>query len=291
MADEGGAPNPARRAPIAPPTRADGRAYHCVVTAKRTDGRVERGNQTRDAIMRLAVQIASVEGLDNLSLGRLATDLNISKSGVFALFGSKDELQLATIRAANSIYVEYVVKPIQAMDPGILQVWRLCERWLTYSRTRVFPGGCFFFAVSAEYDARTGAIHDVIAQMQKRWMHYFTQILEDARAAGELNGRTDLDRLAFELAALLETANSLSVLHRDDSVYRTAGASILDRLRAAAAQYSPPLPAELPPDFASGVEAQSEEERPDAAEEATGPLRRAPDRAAGDPVSTPDVTN
>src|SRR5436309_1436787 len=99
--------------------------------------------------MRLAVQIASVEGLENLSLGRLATDLNISKSGVFALFGSKDELQLATIRAANSIYVEYIIKPVRKLPPGIVQVWRLCERWLTYSRTRVFPGGCFFFAVSA----------------------------------------------------------------------------------------------------------------------------------------------
>jgi AcrR family transcriptional regulator len=231
----------------------DSRVYYCAVTAKRTDGRIERGNQTREAIMRLAVQIASVEGLENLSLGRLATDLNISKSGVFALFGSKDELQLATIRAANSIYVEYIVKPIHELPPGIVQVWRLCERWLTYSRTRVFPGGCFFFAVSAEYDARTGAVHDVIAEMQKHWTRYITQVLDDARAAGQLAAHGDLDRLAFELIALLETANSLSVLHHDDAVYRTAGASILDRLCAAAVDPAL-LPAELPPDFAVGVE-------------------------------------
>lgn len=233
--------------------------------------------------MRLAVQIASVEGLENLSLGRLASDLNISKSGVFALFGSKDELQLATIRAANSIYVEYIVKPIQAMPAGILQVWRLSERWLAYSRTRVFPGGCFFFAVSAEYDARTGAIHDVIAEMQKRWTRYFTQVVEDARAAGELAARTDVDRLAFEVIAFLETANSLSVLHHDDSVYRTAGASILDRLRAAAVDPSL-LPAELPADFAAGVEDPSS-----AADEAVNLFHGQPGGTADGPVSTPDV--
>lgn len=266
----------------------DRRAYYCAVTAKRTDGRIERGNHTREAIMRLAVQIASVEGLDNLSLGRLATDLNISKSGVFALFGSKDELQLATVRAANSIYVEYIVKPIQAMPPGIDRVWRLCERWLTYSRTRVFPGGCFFFAVSAEFDARTGAIHDVIAEMQKRWTHFFTQNLADARGAGELAADADLDQLAFELIALLETANSLSVLHRDNAVYRTAGNAILQRLRSVAVKPSL-LPAELAPDFASGDGDTS------GSDEAVNLFHLNPDSgpAAADTVSTtaaPDVT-
>lgn len=118
------------------------------------------------------------------------------------------------------------------MPPGIHRVWRLCEHWLTYSRTRVFPGGCFFFAVSAEFDARTGAIHDVIAEMQKRWTHFFTQKLADARGAGELAADAGLDQLAFELIALPETANSLSVLHRDPD----SGPAAADAVSAADAR-------------------------------------------------------
>jgi len=232
-------------------------AYHCLVAAKRTDGRIERGNQTREAIMRLAAQTASVEGLENLSLGRLAAELDISKSGVFAVFGSKDELQLATIRAANSIFVEHVVRPALTTPPGIRRAWSLCEHWLTYSRTRVFPGGCFFFAVSAEYDARTGTIHDAIADQQKRWMQFFVQTLEEARDAGELTAPTDVNRLAFELIALLEMSNSLSVLHHDDSVYHTASLSILDRLRTAAVD-----PTQLPPDATATSPAGSENPPP-----------------------------
>jgi AcrR family transcriptional regulator len=202
--------------------------------AGRVDLRIERGNQTRQTILKRSTQIASVEGLDGLSLGRLAGELRLSKSGVFALFGSIEDLQLATIRAAVKVYVEHVLQPSRALPPGAGKVWQLCRSWLEYSRTRVFAGGCFFCAVSAEFDARPGPIHDAVAAANDTWVGYVETTIGEAIAAGQIAAGTDRSLLAFELIALLEAANARSVLHNDESLYRTAGTAILHRLRAAA---------------------------------------------------------
>jgi AcrR family transcriptional regulator len=208
----------------------------------RADGRIERGNQTRRLILRRTVDIASVEGLEALSLGRLATELRLSKSGVFALFGSKEELQLATVRAAMEIYQDHVVRPVRDLPPGVDRLWRLCRAWLDYSEQRVFPGGCFFFSVSAEFDAREGKVHDVIAAAGADWLAFVERTAREAVRAGELAADTDVPQLAFELVALLETANAASVLHGDSTCYRKAARGILSRLRLAATDPTP-LPA------------------------------------------------
>ncbi|MGV9269027.1 TetR/AcrR family transcriptional regulator [Kitasatospora sp. NPDC003701] len=198
----------------------------------RTDGRILRGNQTRRAILRRAVDIASAEGLDGLSIGRLATDLQISKSGVFALFGSKEDLQLATVRAAGKIYTEQVVDPAMEVTPGLSRVWDLCERWLEYSRTRVFPGGCFFFSAFAEFDSRPGRVRDAVANASVTWQQIVTQALADAVQLGQLLPGTDSDQLAFEVIALLEAANGVSLLHDDARAYEKSRAAIRARLSA-----------------------------------------------------------
>ncbi|MFD4629303.1 TetR/AcrR family transcriptional regulator [Streptomyces sp. NPDC058284] len=200
----------------------------------RLDGRVERGNQTRRLVLRRTVDIASVEGLGALSLGRIATELNLSKSGVFALFGSKEELQLATIRAAGRIFLDAVVEPARQEPPGIGRAWRLCAAWLEYSERRVFPGGCFFYGAIAEYDAREGAVHDALADADRGWTAQVERCLGEARDTGELRADTDVAQLAFELVALMETANAHSVLHGAPDAYRRAGTGITTRLRAAA---------------------------------------------------------
>jgi AcrR family transcriptional regulator len=117
----------------------------------RIDGRAARGNRTRQSVLRRAVDLASVEGLEALSLGRLAGDLGLSKSGVFALFGSKRELQLATIQEATRVYDRAVLEPAAQAPPGVARLWRLCEAWLDYWERRVFPGGCFFYGAIAEF--------------------------------------------------------------------------------------------------------------------------------------------
>ena len=205
----------------------------------RVDGRVERGNRTLRLVLRRTVDIASVEGLEALTVGRLAAELELSKSGVFALFGSKQELQLATVREAARIYTERVLRPAAETPPGLGRVWRLCELWLEYSRSRVFPGGCFFYGAMAEFDARTGPVHDAVVRAQRDWSAHVERTIEEARTAGELRAGTDVGQLAFELVALLETANALSVLHDEESAYGRARVAIAERLRGAAADGVP----------------------------------------------------
>lgn len=208
------------------------------------DGRLLRGEQSRRLVLHRAVEIASLEGLEALSLGRLSGELQLSKSGVFALFGSKEELQLATVRAAMKTYVETVVQPALATPPGLLRVWRLCENWLEYSRTRVFPGGCFFFNVSAEFDARPGRIRELIASGSLRWLKIIEEAIAEARTRGEISAQADAPQLAFELVAMLEAANGLSLLHDDGSAYDRCRAGILRRLTAEATnpELLPPVP-------------------------------------------------
>ncbi|AQS66424.1 TetR/AcrR family transcriptional regulator [Streptomyces pactum] len=203
-------------------------------TAAHVDGRIARGNQTRQLVLKRAVDTASVDGLEGLSLGRLASELELSKSGVFALFGSKEDLQLATVRAAIRIYREHVVQPALDLPPGLGRLWCLCARWISYSRERVFPGGCFFYSVSAEYDARAGKVHDALAEARADWLAFVETTAAEARRAGDVAETADVPQLAFEIVALLEMANAESVLHDEFASYGRAAKGILDRLRAVA---------------------------------------------------------
>ncbi|MEV0705105.1 TetR/AcrR family transcriptional regulator [Saccharopolyspora sp. NPDC050389] len=204
------------------------------VAAPHSDLRVERGNRTRQLILRRAVDVASVEGLDGLSLGRLAGELKLSKSGVFALFGSKEDLQLAVVHAATKIFAEHVIEPVRDLPPGLGRLWHVCTDWLTYSRERVFPGGCFFYSVSAEFDAREGKVHDALAEARANWFAFLDQTARDAQQAGEMAADTDVPQLVFELAAFLEMANAESVLHDEITCYDKATKAILNRLRGVA---------------------------------------------------------
>lgn len=225
------ATNTARTARGAAASRAAGAAR----TARgSSDGRVARGNVTRRLVLDHAVAVASVEGLDGLTVGRLAGDLGLSKSGVFALFGSKEDLQLATVRAAIRIFLEQVVHPAHELPHGIHRLWRLCTAWLAYSQRRVFPGGCFFYAVTAEYDARPGRLHDTIAAARRNWFSFLEQTLREAQQAGQARADVDREQLVFEICALMELANGESVLHGGDAGYRLAARGILSRLRDAA---------------------------------------------------------
>ncbi|MER7703287.1 TetR family transcriptional regulator C-terminal domain-containing protein [Kitasatospora sp. NPDC097605] len=205
-----------------------------------TDGRVLRGEETRRTVLRRAVEIASVEGLDALSIGRLATDLGLSKSGVFAGFGSKEELQLATIRAARRIFSDAVLAPIAAEPPGLRKLRLLCESWLAYSRARVFPGGCFFYEVNAEYDARPGPLRDALADNWREWHATVLGLVTGARDTGELRADADPEDIAFTLIALLENANPQALLLDDDTPYERAHRAALRRLRTDAADPDTP---------------------------------------------------
>ncbi|MBE1583452.1 TetR/AcrR family transcriptional regulator [Nonomuraea angiospora] len=189
-----------------------------------------RDEGARQVILRRAADLASQDGLEGLSIGRLAAELGVSKSGLFGYFGSKEELQLATIRTAMSVYVAEVIEPALSVPPGLERVRRLCESWLSYSQRRVFPGGCFFFAVTAEFDARSGRVRDAVAAAGLDWIRFVTRTVEDARQLGELAGDTDADQLAFELISFMENANVVSLLHDDPGAYERARTAIRNHL-------------------------------------------------------------
>jgi AcrR family transcriptional regulator len=198
------------------------------------DGRRLRGDRTRKAILAKAVDIASAEGLEGLSIGRLATDLNVSKSGLFAHFGSKQELQLETVDAASEIFEQEVWAPVADMEPGIGQLAALMDSWLQYFRRGVFSGGCFFSNAHHEYDSRPGPVHDAIADQKRRWGKAIVAHVRRAQKLGHLRNDVDPEQLAFELDAAGVLANSLWQLNRDPHAFDRALTAIRTRLEAAA---------------------------------------------------------
>ena len=196
-----------------------------------TDGRIRRGDQTRRVVLGKAVDVASVDGLDGLSIGRLASELDISKSGLIAHFGSKEELQLATIRAARAIFATTVVEPALAHPAGSERLRTLLEGWLAYSSDRRFPGGCFFARASHEYAARPGAVRDALAAVDAEWLELIATSVAEAQEVGEIDAAVDPAQLAFDLTAYLDAANLRSLLG-DQGVYDRAYRSMRDRLES-----------------------------------------------------------
>jgi AcrR family transcriptional regulator len=167
-----------------------------------------KGARTREDILRTAVDIASVDGLDGLSIGRLAAVLGMSKSGLFAHFGSKESLQLATIEEARLRYVKEVIDPPLSSTSGIARLYALCEAFLSYIEREVFVGGCFFASAMAEFDAKGPSLaRDRIVECQEQWMMTLEHAADGARAKGELRTDIDFRQLAFELEGALLSAN------------------------------------------------------------------------------------
>src|SRR5438093_11096165 len=174
-----------------------------------TDRRRLRGMKTRQAILAHAARVGSAEGLEAVSLQRLATDLGISKSGLFAHFGSKEELHMATIDAAARIFTDEVIRPALATPRGVGRVWALCNSWLSYLERGVFPGGCFFWAVAEEFDSRRpGPVRDSILEKKAYWSYSLQRAVREAQEAGEIEPEVDPEQLAWELDSLLGGANS-----------------------------------------------------------------------------------
>lgn len=198
--------------------------------AQVVDGRRARGDRSRSAIMRRAVDLASVDGLEGLTIGSLAMATGVSKSGVVALFGTKEQLQLATVAAAREVFVASVITPALAVPGRLDRLRTLIELWIGYSETRVFAGGCFFAAATAEFGARKGPVRDAIAESMNEWHSFVETAAAKAVQAGELAPEIDPAQIAFELTAILDGANRSSLLLDSSEPYaraRVAAARIL----------------------------------------------------------------
>jgi AcrR family transcriptional regulator len=191
------------------------------------------GERTRQTILVAAARLTSVEGLDGLSIGRLADAVRMSKSGLYAHFRSKLELQLATIETADEIFDREVIAKAASTPPGTARVVALCDAFLSHVERGVFPGGCFFTAASSEMNVRPGPVRDRIAQSVGRWVGTIEAAVEEARTLGELRPDVDAAQLAFEANALVVTANLAYPLFADVSILERARIGVRDRLRAA----------------------------------------------------------
>ncbi len=189
------------------------------------------GERARARVVEQAAQLASIEGIEGISIGRLAEATGIAKSSVYALFGSKEELQLATINVARDSFIIEVVTPaFDATEPGRERLLALCEGYLSYIERRVFPGGCFFVSASAEVGGRPGRVHDEVARIQQQWRDVLSLEAGVAGDRGELPADTDPQQLAFELGVILAGTNIVSVLHDDLGVIDRARSAIKSRL-------------------------------------------------------------
>ena len=199
------------------------------------DGRRQRGDASRRVVLASAADLASVEGLDGLSIGRLAAASNVSKSGVATLFGTKERLQLAAVESARLRFVATVLEPARVEPRGIRRIVALLDAWIAYSRDRVFPGGCFFAAAAADFDAKPGPVRDAIAQAYESWNDYVRVSLGYAVNQGALAPDADAAQLAFEFMALLDAANTRSVMTGSNEPYWLARRALVSRLLAAGA--------------------------------------------------------
>jgi AcrR family transcriptional regulator len=189
-----------------------------------------KGSRTRQSILERAVDLASLEGLEGLTIGRLADDLNMSKSGLFAHFGSKEELQLATVDQASQRYIREIFTPALAHPRGFPRLMAICESWLSYIRRGVFPGGCFFAAASFEFDSRPGPVQDRVRQLMDDWIGALEKAIRMARDEGHLREDVDPSQLAFELNALFFGANFAFYLRNDKQALERAHSAVVSRL-------------------------------------------------------------
>ncbi|MFI0372068.1 TetR/AcrR family transcriptional regulator [Actinomadura sp. 1N219] len=183
----------------------------------KVDQRLVRGERSRRNITRRAVDIASVEGLHALSIGRLAGEIGLSKSGVQSLFGTKENLQLAVVESAEEQFGEAVVQPAMAEPEGAARVRALIENWITYATTPLFVGGCFWSQNLPEFDSRPGRVRDALFAQHRDWLDLIAGELRYAIDAGQI-AEVDAELAAFQIAAVLAAANSAVRVGDDDAV-------------------------------------------------------------------------
>ncbi|HEX4983200.1 MAG TPA: TetR/AcrR family transcriptional regulator [Ilumatobacteraceae bacterium] len=188
------------------------------------------GERTREAIVREAVSLATLDGLEGLSIGNLASALDMSKSGIYAHFGSKRDLQLATVNEAERIFQAEVLEPALAAAPGLAQLVAVCDAYFDHLMRRTFPGGCFFAGAALEMGTRPGPVKEQIAAFQGRLTALIRQFIITALEQHELPADEDPNALTFELNGIILAANTNFVLRADPATLDMARSVVRRRL-------------------------------------------------------------
>jgi AcrR family transcriptional regulator len=189
-----------------------------------------RGAGTRQEILRTSIDIASAEGLEGLTIGRLANELKMSKSGLFAHFGSKEELQIATLEAASRVFVAEVVRPTEKIENGLPRLIALIDAWIRSVDNTCNRGGCFFYAVSAEMDDRPGRVRDLISKLTRDWIEALTKEMKLAIRLGELEKSCDAELVVFQLHGFVQEGNWFRRLHKSNKAFQMTRESVFRTL-------------------------------------------------------------
>ena len=192
-----------------------------------------RALRTRAEILASAADLASADGMEALSIGRLARELRMSKTGIFAHFGSKQELQLATVAAAKEVFLAQVVKPSLAATRGLPRLTAMLENWLRYVERIVFRGGCFFAAASLEFDSRPGPVRAEVAALCSAWLGALRDEIAFAQRQLQMSSVEAPSQLAFELHSYVQEANWAFKLFDQKKAFSFARKAIAARLASA----------------------------------------------------------
>lgn len=168
------------------------------------------------------MDVASCEGLEGLTIGRLASETGLSKAGLFAHFGSKEDLQLATLEAAAEVITQRVMSAVGDARPGLERLLALLRAWLAYVESCTFRGGCFLAAAAAEFDGRPGPVRDRVVELARKWTGLLEGEIAQAQARGEIATTESADQIAFELHAMVLEGNSVFQLLGDDRAFPRA---------------------------------------------------------------------
>jgi AcrR family transcriptional regulator len=189
-----------------------------------------KGQRTRSAILAEAARLATVGGLDGLSIGGLATAIGMSKSGLYAHFGSKQDLQLATVASARETFTAEVFVPALDAPQGIRRLYTACDAYLSHVERRVFPGGCFFAVAAADVGTRPGPVRDAVVAQHRDWIELLERLVRRATDVGEIEPGDDPGQVAFELNAVLASASTSFVLQDDPAVFERARFAVRRRV-------------------------------------------------------------
>lgn len=190
------------------------------------ESRPPKGESSRTTILLAASKLATLKGLDGLSIGDLATEVGMSKSGLYAHFKSKEELEVATIEIAADIFGHEVLRPAMEAPAGCQRLRALAESFLLHLERRIFPGGCFFAAVAMELSKRPGTPRDKVVEIQQKWLSLLQQCFLDAQTNGEIDSSADIPQAVFETQAMLLSANFFFVMTGDTAPLNQAKSGV-----------------------------------------------------------------
>jgi AcrR family transcriptional regulator len=192
------------------------------------------GERSRNAILQEAAKLATVEGIGGLSIGRLADAVGMSKSGLFAHFGSKEELQLATVETATVLFNEQVIEPASHAPTGLERLRQLVDYYLQHIESGIYPGGCFFASVATETNTQVGPVRDRVVEIMDGWIALLASAVRDAQAEGAIDPSEDAAQVGYEIEAYLLLTNLQFAISHDPEALDRARRALEHRIRAAA---------------------------------------------------------